>query len=509
MSRLGGEVSIMCQRPDGSVRSLQGVGRRLVTAVLVAASLASAWSPPAAGAAPAQRRFESLEEATGALIDALRAGDQKALAAIFGEDARRLLASGDPVADTRARDQFVAAYGEQHRLEGGGGKVVLFVGKEDFPFPIPLVPDGPSWRFDTAAGKNEVVNRRIGRNELHTIQAVLAYVDAQREYYARDPDRNGLLQYARAFASTPGKRDGLYWETGPGESPSPLGPLVARARSEGYRKQAGRIPYWGYYFRILTAQGKDAPGGAYDYLAQGRMIGGFALVAYPAQYGTSGVTTFIVNHDGVVYEKNLGPNTAASAQAMRAFNPDSSWRKIADAAEASAAGARAAPADPRPRPEGVAGAVRVRGAVSAIDTAQSTVTLKGPGGRTLTIEVLDKEKLNAVEVGDPVVAEYVEAVIIELKKSGTAAPGMTTRETRTTSKPGETPSGVIQREVSLTGTVIGIDRKARTVSVMGPGGRTETIKARDPKNLARVKVGDLVELTYTRALAVSLDKPPK
>ena len=233
------------------------------------------------------------------------------------------------MSDRRARERFVAAYDDQHRLEAGGGKVVLVVGRQDFPFPIPIVPDGPSWRFDTAAGKEEIVNRRIGQNELNTIQVCLAYVDAQREYYARDPDGDALLQYAQKFASSPGKRDGLYWPTNPGEPPSPLGPFVARAQGRGLTKRsANPVAYWGYYYRILTAQGKDAPGGAYDYLAHGKMIGGFALVAYPAQYGVSGVMTFIVNQDGVVYQKNLGPNSAAIARAMKSFNPDSTWQKL-------------------------------------------------------------------------------------------------------------------------------------------------------------------------------------
>src|SRR5262245_1900044 len=388
----------MHQRPDVRVASRRGLGPRLVAVALVVSSLTAGWSPSPTGAATGPRRFESLEEATGAFIAALQAGDQKALVSIFGEDTKRLLASGDPVADKRARELFVTAYDEQHRLEGGGGKVVLIVGKEDFPFPIPLVPDGPWWRFDTAAGREEIINRRVGRNELHTIQVVLAFVDAQREYYARDPDKNGLLQYARKFASSPGKRDGLYLETSPGEAPSPLGPLVAPARSEGYAKQAGAIAYWGYYFRLLTAQGKDAAGGAYDYLAKGNMIGGFALVAYPAQYGASGVMTFIVNHDGVVYEKNLGPNTAAIARAMKQFNPDSSWKKSATAdgrpsAQTPSGSDKAAPAEPKVTGKGVAGAVRVRGSVSAIDKDKGTVELKGPKGRTLTVEVRDKSKL--------------------------------------------------------------------------------------------------------------------
>ena len=310
------------------VRGIRRIERLLVAIVLVAVSIAAAWDPPVS-AATAQRRFATVEEATDALIAALRAGDQKALLAILGEEGKKLVTSADPVADRQIRERFVAEYDAQHKLEAGGGKVVLVVGRDDFPFAIPIVPDGPWWRFDTAAGKEEILNRRLGRNELNAIQVALAYVDAQREYYARDPDGAGLLHYARAFASSPGKRDGLYWPTKPGEPPSPLGPLVARARAEGYSKRSPHpIAYWGYYYRILTAQGKDAPGGAYDYLAHGRLMGGFALVAYPAQYGLSGVMTFIVNHDGAVYQKDLGPRTAAIALAMKEFNPDSTWKKI-------------------------------------------------------------------------------------------------------------------------------------------------------------------------------------
>ena len=305
------------------------VWRRLIGSVLVIVSLSTGWAPPIASGAVAQRRFASIEEAAQALVDALKSGDQKAMLAILGEEGKSVVSSGDEAADRAARERFVTAYEEKHVVDAGGGKVVLVVGSDGFPFPVPIVPDGPSWRFDTAAGKEEIVNRRIGRNELNTIQVCLAYVDAQREYYARDPDGDALLQYAKTFASSPGKRDGLYWPTNPGEPPSPLGPFVAKARGEGYSKRSSApVPYWGYYFRILTAQGKDAPGGAYDYLAHGRLLGGFALVAYPAQYAVSGVMTFIVNQDGVVYQKDLGPNTAASARSMKQFNPDSTWQKV-------------------------------------------------------------------------------------------------------------------------------------------------------------------------------------
>ncbi len=296
--------------------------------VLVIASLSANWGAPATGAV-AQRTFASVEDAAKALLDAVKSGNRKEMLAILGEDGKGIVWSGDEVADRNGRERFVAAYNEQHKFEAGGGKVVMVVGRDDFPFAVPIVPDGPAWRFDTAAGKEEILNRRIGRNELNTIQTCLAYVDAQREYYARDPDRDSLLQYAQKFTSTPGKKDGLYWPTKPGEPPSPLGLLVARARGEGYTKQSeGSVAYWGYYYRILTAQGKDAPGGAYDYLAHGRMIGGFGLVAFPAQYGVSGVMTFVVNQDGVVYQKDLGPKTDAIARGIKQFNPDQTWAKV-------------------------------------------------------------------------------------------------------------------------------------------------------------------------------------
>jgi DUF2950 family protein len=275
-----------------------------------------------------QRRFASVEDATTSLVDALRSNDRRALVAILGPEARPLLASGDAVADRISRERFLAAYDQAHRAEGGGGKVTLYVGDDDFPLPIPLVPDRDAWRFDTTAGREEILNRRIGQNELGAIQTCLAYVDAQREYYSEDRNTDGLREYARRFASAPGKRDGLYWETRPGEPPSPLGPLVVQARGEGYRRGDRPTPYHGYFYRILTAQGPAAPGGAYDFLAHGRMIGGFALVAFPAQYGVSGVMTFIVNHDGVVYQKDLGPDTPALARAMKLFNPDHTWTRV-------------------------------------------------------------------------------------------------------------------------------------------------------------------------------------
>jgi hypothetical protein len=268
----------------------------------------------------------SPDDAFRAFIDAMRAGDRAAMVKMLGPEGQDVVTSGDDVADRRVWKQFVDKYDQAHKLEAGGGKITLSVGTDDFPMPIPLVPDAEGWRFDTDAGRQEILNRRVGRNELNTIQVCLAYVDAQREYYGLGMGK-GLLEYAQRIRSTPGKKDGLYWPTKAGERPSPLGELAARARAEGYRAQDKPIPYQGYYFRVLTAQGAAAPGGAYDYIVRGHMIGGFALVAFPASYGDSGVMTFIVNHDGVVYQKDLGERTTQTAEAMKAYNPDSTWQQ--------------------------------------------------------------------------------------------------------------------------------------------------------------------------------------
>jgi hypothetical protein len=298
------------------------------TAIILLVSCSAAWG---AAPSPQQKQFETPEETVQSLVDALRKGDTQAMAEILGPSSGPLVSSGDKVEDQRARDAFVREYDATHKLEAGGGKIVLYVGADNYPFPIPVVPDGASWRFDTPAGRDEILNRRIGRNELNTIQVCLAYVDAQRDYYAQERKGGGVLEYAQRLASTPGKRDGLYWEAKAGEKPSPFGPLAARARTEGYSRQSqqGPTPYHGYYYRILTAQGPEAPGGATEYVAGGHMIGGFGLVAFPAQYGASGVMTFIVNHDGVVYQKDLGPKTSALARQMKTFDPDKSWRKVA------------------------------------------------------------------------------------------------------------------------------------------------------------------------------------
>jgi hypothetical protein len=279
-----------------------------------------------------QRTFSSPEEAVRALVNAAKADDTTELSAILGPDGKQLISSGDQVADRNGRDRFVRMYEEKNMvIKDTGDKAVLEVGNDGWPFPIPIVKAGGDWRFDTKEGKREILDRRIGRNELSTIQSCLAYVDAQREYASKDRNGDGLLEYAQKFASEPGKKDGLYWESKEGEEQSPLGPLVASAKKEGYtRKKSSEKPqpYHGYLFKILTAQGKNAAGGAHDYLARGKMIGGFALIAFPAEYGSSGIMTFIVSHSGEVYEKDLGKRTRSVAGTIKAFDPDKSWRKV-------------------------------------------------------------------------------------------------------------------------------------------------------------------------------------
>lgn len=288
---------------------------------------------PGYAAQAGERVFASPEEAVKALISAVKTDNMKELAAIFGPPGRQILSSGDPVEDRAGRERFLNAYEMKNALIlDGDAKAVLQIGEEGWPFPIPVVKRGQKWSFDARKGKEELINRRIGRNELDTLQTCLAYVDAQREYTQKDMDKDGFYEYAQKFVSTPGKKDGLYWEAKPGEEESPLGDFSARATREGYRKTSERpIPYHGYFFKILKAQGKNAPGGAYDYLIDGKMIGGFALVAYPTQYGVSGVMTFIVNHEGVVCEKNLGRNTAKIARAMKAYDPEESWKQASAA----------------------------------------------------------------------------------------------------------------------------------------------------------------------------------
>jgi hypothetical protein len=274
--------------------------------------------------------FPSADSAVQELFAAASANDQARMIDLFGAENRDWLISGDPVADRQAIANFIAAYKERHSLQAqGNDKITLVIGGDDFPFPFPIVKVASGWAFDVAEGKQEVLRRRIGHNELNIIEVMRAFVDAQREYASRPRDGNKAPQYARRFVSTPGRQDGLYWPTSGSDAPSPLGETVVKAIKDGYdvkRGPAQPAPYYGYYFRMLTEQGKAAPGGAYSYIANGRMIGGFAVVAFPASYGVSGVMTFLVSDDGIVYEKDLGPNTASIVGAMKAYDPDGSWK---------------------------------------------------------------------------------------------------------------------------------------------------------------------------------------
>jgi hypothetical protein len=281
--------------------------------------------------AQAQRRFATAEAGVAALIDALRQQDRSALESILGPGSRQVIESGDPVADAEAREDFLAAYDAKSNLVAVNASTrTLQVGDDDWPLPIPLVRQGSTWRFDLAAGREELINRRIGRNETNAIEASLAFVDAQQEYASEDRDRDMILEYAERFISAPGLNDGLYWPTLEGEPESPLGPLFAEARAEGYLLEtaAPGSSYYGYRYRILTSQGPAAMGGAFDYIVGGNMIGGVGMIAYPVQYGVSGVMSFIVNHDGVVYQKDLGPETAQAAAAINRFDPDNTWQRV-------------------------------------------------------------------------------------------------------------------------------------------------------------------------------------
>ena len=277
-----------------------------------------------------QASFACLETAVQALYASFDSNDVKAIYRVLGPGSVDLIHTGDPVADQQMRDRFIAAYDDAVKIElEGADRATLLLGAHEFPFPFPLKRLASGWQFDATAGAEEILNRRIGENELSVIRACLAYGDAQREYAMEDQDGDGVLEYAQRFDSSEGKRDGLYWPAVAGEDPSPLGPLYARAQGEGYELgKPGPTPFHGYYFRILTGQGPGAPGGAYDYLVRGNMIGGFALVAYPSRWGASGVMSFMCSHDGRVYQKNLGPESAALAARIIRFDPGEGWEEV-------------------------------------------------------------------------------------------------------------------------------------------------------------------------------------
>ena len=288
------------------------------------------WVLPGRLLAAGEERFSSAQAAVDALKAAVEVRDTNTLHAIFGPAAHGLV-SADVVEAAEERELFVHRLKEKVNLVAvSNSRQELQLGADGWPFPIPLVKQDGEWRFDTEAGKEEILNRRIGANELGALRVCRAYVQAQREYASAARDGAEVLAYAQRLRSTAGAHDGLYWSTRTGDELSPLGPLVAQARGEGYRQQTKILtdeqsPYHGYYFRILTRQGKHAPGGKYNYIINGHMIGGFALVAWPAEWDNTGVMTFIVNQQGKVYQKNLGPKTPSLAKAMTTYDPDPSW----------------------------------------------------------------------------------------------------------------------------------------------------------------------------------------
>jgi len=310
------------------------------TLLLLAANLPASEPtvPPApAGTEPAPAigtRYPTPDDAVQALLDAAANPEAGALVKVLGPDVAEI-ASGDPVADANAIEDFFAAVEEAVNIEedeGNADLVLLTLGEDEWPFPIPLVRDAQGWYFDTATGKEEIFNRRIGRNEISTIETMRAFVEAQDEYAAEDRNGDGIKEYARRLMSSEGARDGLYWPTKDDEPESPMGPLIADAVAEGYKpgQTIGANPYHGYLFRALTAQGTSAPGGAKDYLVDGRLTGGFALLAYPVEYGNSGVLSFLVNQSGIVYEHDLGTDTAKAAAAITVYDPGEGWTAVAD-----------------------------------------------------------------------------------------------------------------------------------------------------------------------------------
>jgi len=303
---------------------------KTIRAVLACTLLAAAW-PVFAQPQGGQRTFDSAQEAAKALLEAARNDDEAGLLSIFGTEHHEVVVTSDRVQDREARARFAKAASEYQLLRPErDGRVTLLVGSEAWPLPIPLVKSDAGWRFDTAAGAEEIVNRRIGANELGAIEVMRFYVNAQHRYAAQPRDGSNVRQFAQRLASNPGHKDGLYWDSdvARGEEASPLGPLLRDASS---RERSERSePYNGYYYRVLKAQGAAAPGGAYNYVINGRMIAGYALVAWPAEYGVTGIKSFIVNHYGDVYEKDLGPKTPQVAAAMREYNPDRTWSPVSD-----------------------------------------------------------------------------------------------------------------------------------------------------------------------------------
>jgi len=292
---------------------------------LVCSSLASLLVSIAV--AEAQELFKTPEDAASALVAAARDSNLRRLYSILGANGPKIVSSGDNVLDAADRQRFASAYDNRHSIKEQGNSATLLIGQDEFPFAIPLVRAFGQWRFDTQAGYREIRLRRLGRNELDAIQTSLAFIDAQQDYAAKDRGQ-GAGTYAQRIVSSEKAKDGLYWEVGPGEEESPLGRLAADAATEGYRVSQRPQPFHGYFYKILKRQGSAAPGGAIDYVVGGKMIGGFALLAYPAEYGRSGVMSFITSHAGTIYQRDLGVSTAYRAGRMTRFDPVKGWEKI-------------------------------------------------------------------------------------------------------------------------------------------------------------------------------------
>ena len=307
---------------------------KILLAALALSPLSGFTAPAKPAPAPEKEAqvYATPNAAAQALLEVAKTGDKDRVAALFGSEGAEILFSGDPVTDENNREAFLAMAKEKLSADKAGeDRAVVHAGKTDWPFPVPLVKAGDGWRFDAEQGHEEILNRRIGRNELNAISVVNGCLEAEYSYANVDRNGDGISEYARKFFSAPGQFDGLYWKPEPGQPESPLGPLAAKAQAEGYRvdgKAEKPTPYYGYYYRILTQQGPDAPGGKYSYIINGNMIAGFAILAFPADYGHSGVMTFIASHQGKIYEKDLGPKTAKIAAAMKDFNPGSGWEPV-------------------------------------------------------------------------------------------------------------------------------------------------------------------------------------
>jgi hypothetical protein len=322
---------------DSEIETMTGKRSFLLTGVLFAVLIGFIMRGISAADSNGQQVFGSPAEAASAFVAAAKNDDLKALQAILGSDAQEIITSGDPVADNNARDEFVAKYNQMHRLAFDlRDRVILYVGADNWPLPIPITRQNDGWVFDTTAGKEEMLFRRVGRNELFTIDILQALGAAQSDYASEPRGDSTVKQFAQRIQSSPGKRDGLYWAAGKDEPQSPIGPLIADATAAGYQTGASSpIPFHGYYYKILTRQGKNAPGGRKNYIVKGKMTGGYAFLAYPATYRASGVMTFMVNQDGVLVQKDLGVDTVKLANEIVEYNPDKTWDQDIEAQNSS------------------------------------------------------------------------------------------------------------------------------------------------------------------------------